>query len=471
MIPDWLPRAFTAPLFPLGQQTISLLWLLQVTALLVAVSLLARAIKHALRERLLVWLQISEGRREVIATLSSLGLAALGYVLVAQGMGLDFGALAVILGALGVGLGFGLQDLTRNLSSGLTLLMEGKLKVGDLIEFNQTTGFIKEISIRSTVISTFQGSEIIVPNTYLTNSPVQNLSYASTHGRVDVAVMVAHGSDVLEVTEVLLQAALEEPGINPDPAPQVIFSSQGELGLGFELRVWTSEIYSGQTILSGLNYAIEQGLRERGLQLASPRREIRLVNTLSSALGEGTDPLVSETTPAPPSESLRELLRNLPHLEGIRDRPLRELIASGARRRLSAGEVLTRQGEPGHSFNLVLSGSIDAIHETDRISQRLFSFQRGEFFGELPLLLEVPYPTTMRAAEETTLFVIPRGGFRTLLQRHPDFAEIIAEEMTRRRDVLRSYEDCLRERGFLVDQDMSNPLNWIRERLRHLLRP
>ncbi len=456
-IPERLLRAFTAPLFPLGQQSISLLWLLQVAALLVAVSLLARGIKWFLKDRLLPRFQVPEGRREATATLTSLGVAALGYVLVVQGMGLDFGALAVILGALGVGLGFGLQDLTRNLSSGLTLLMEGKLKVGDLIEFNQTTGFIKQISIRSTVISTFQGSDIIVPNSLLTNSPVQNLSYTNFTGRIDVPVMVAHGSDVFAVTEVLLQAALEEPHVNPEPAPQVLFSSQGELGLGFTLRVWTSTIDSGQTIGSGLHYAIHQGLRERAIELAWPRREIRSPGARPESL-----------PPAP--ETLGELLTNLRFFQGLRGRPLRQLLASGARRYLAAGEILVRQGESSHSFNIVLSGCVDAIHETDRVSRRLFSFQRGEFFGELPLLLEVPYPTTMRAAEDTTLFVVPRGGFRPLLQLHPAFAETIADELNRRQDVLQSYEADLRERGLFVDAAMGSPLEWIRERLRQFLR-
>jgi CRP-like cAMP-binding protein len=124
----------------------------------------------------------------------------------------------------------------------------------------------------------------------------------------------------------------------------------------------------------------------------------------------------------------------------------------------------------GQSFNIVLSGSIDAIHETDRVSQRLFSFKSGEFFGELPLLLDVPYPTTMRAAENTTLFVIPRGGFRPLLQLHPAFAEIIAEELSRRKDVLHSYEDYLRERGLYADEAISSPFDWIRDRLKQFLR-
>jgi len=461
---------FTAPLFPLGEQSISLAWLLQVAALLVVVSLLARAIKGLLRERLLLWLQLPEGRREAIATLCGLGLAALGYVLVVQGMGLDLGAIAVIVGALGVGLGFGLQDLTRNLSSGLTLLMEGKLKVGDLIEFNQMQGFIKEISIRSTVVRTFQGSEIIVPNTFITNNPVQNLSYSMTDGRVEVPVVVAHGSDVLDVTEVLLQAALDEPFVNADPSPRVVFASQGEPGLSFLLWAWTSDIQNALLIRSNLNYAIDQGLRERGIELASPRRLIELIGSASAPLEQnpdGRDPVKREPSQLRP---LSDVLPALPHFQGLRGRPLRELIASGARFSLRTGDILIRQGELGHNFNIVVSGCIDAIYETDRISRRLFSFRQGEFFGELPLLLEVPYPTTMRAAEDTTLFVIPRGGFRALLKNHPEFAEIITEEVSRRQEVLDSYEESLRARGFLTNQDLNNPLQWFRDQMRNLLR-
>lgn len=470
MSAGWVSRAFTAPLFPLGEQSISLAWLLQVAALLVVVSLLARAIKHLLRERLLRWLQMSEGRREAIATLAGLGSAALGYVLVVQGMGLDFGAIAVLVGALGVGLGFGLQDLTRNLSSGLTLLMEGKLKVGDLIEFNQTKGFIKEISIRSTVVRTFQGSEIIVPNTFITNNPVQNLSYSMTDGRVEVPVVVAHGSDVMDVTEVLLQAALDEPCVNADPPPRVVFASQGELGLSFLLWAWTSEIQSAQLILSSLNYAIEQGLRERGIELARPRRLIELIPSASAPVDESLDGRDSVKRKPSQCLPLSEVLPALPHFQGLRGRPLRELIASGARTNLRTGDILVHQGEMSHNFNIVVSGCIDAIYETDRISRRLFSFRQGEFFGELPLLLDIPYPTSMRAAEDTTLFVIPRGSFRALLQRHPEFAEIITEEVSRRQEILNSYEESLRERGLMADQDLNNPLQWLRDQLRNLLR-
>ena len=390
----------------------------------------------------------------------SVGLAALGYVVVAQGMGLDFGALAVIFGALGVGVGFGLQDLTRNLSSGLTLLMEGKLKVGDLIEFGNTSGYIREISIRSTVIRTFQGAEIVVPNSAITNAPVKNLYYRSPDGRVDVEVTVAHGSDVLAVTEVLLEAALAEPTVLADPPPKVLFHRLEGQGLAFELWAWTSAIHASLSLRSSLNYAIEQGLRERQIELAGARQQVQLLSTRNVAGMDGE------------SENRRPLRTSLPEhpcFRSMDERRLRELVGSGARRFVPTGTVLVRQGEEGRFFHMVLSGAMDAIHETDRVSRKLFTFKAGEFFGELPLLLQVPYPTTMVAAQDTTLFVVPSGSFRALLASRPEFADTVAQEVARRSDVLRSYEDCLRKRGLLEDADLGNPLQWFRDRLRRVL--
>ncbi len=455
-----LEKLFTSPLLPLGRQSFSLLWILQVLLLLLAVSLAARELKRLLAGRVLLWFSLPEGRREAVATLVSLGLAALGYVVVAQGMGLDIGALAVVFGALGVGIGFGLQELTRNLTSGLTLLMEGKLKVGDQIEFGDTTGFIREISIRSTVIRTFQGAEIVVPNSSITNAPVKNLSYQSPDGRVDVAVTVAHGSDPLAVTEVLLDAALAEPTVLTDPPPKVLLHGLQGQGMAFELWAWTSAIQAGLSLRSSLNYAIEQGLRERHIELAGARQQVQLLSSRRAVEEDGAGP---DWSP------LRASLPDHPCFSSMDDRRLRELVGSGARRSLPAGTVLVHQGDEGRSFHLVLSGAVDAIHETDRVSRKLFTFTAGEFFGELPLLLQVPYPTSMVTSQDTTLFVVPSGSFRALLASRPDFADTVAQEVARRSDVLRSYQDCLRQRGLLDDADVHQPLQWFRERLRRVL--
>jgi hypothetical protein len=326
------------------------------------------------------------------------------------------------------------------------LAAKGKLKVGDQIEFGDTTGFIREISIRSTVIRTFQGAEIVVPNSAITNAPVKNLSYQSSDGRVDVEVTVAHGSDPLAVTEVLLEAALAEPSVLADPPPKVLLHGLQGQGMAFELWAWTSAIHASLSLRSSLNYAIEQGLRERHIELAGARQQIQLLPSRRAEAENGA---------APDWSPLRASLPDHPCFRSMDERRLRELVGSGARRLVPAGTVL--------------SGAVDAIHETDRVSRKLFTFSAGKFFGELPLLLQVPYPTTMVASEDTTLFVVPSGSFRALLASRPEFADTVAREVARRSDVLRSYEDCLRQRGLLEDADMGHPLQWFRERLRRVL--
>ena len=188
---ELLHRSTTMPLFTLGQESITLLWLIQVFGLLIIVTLLARSLKRFLKNFLLLKLKINEGNREVISLLVGLGLGILGFILVLQAMGIQLASFAVTLGGLGIGIGFGLQELTKNLVSGLTILGEGKLKVGDLIEFNNKMGYIREISIRSTVIRTFKGSDLVVPNTELTSGSVENWNYDNCQGRIEIPITVA----------------------------------------------------------------------------------------------------------------------------------------------------------------------------------------------------------------------------------------------------------------------------------------
>ncbi len=275
---QWIQETLTSPLFKLGRDDISLIWILQVIGLLLLVTLISRAIKRFLKYYLLLKLGIGEGNREVIGTLSGLGLATLGYILVLQGIGLDFAFLAVIIGGLGIGIGFGLQELTKNLVSGLTLLAENKLKIGDLIEFNDNLGFIQEISIRSTVIRTFKGSELVVPNTDLTSNAVENWNYENCQGRIEIPIFVDYGSDPLLITEILLESAAMEPEVLTNPSPKVIFQGFNESDLGFELWVWVDRIDRRQLIKSSLNFMIEYHLRQRQIKIPFPQREISIRN-------------------------------------------------------------------------------------------------------------------------------------------------------------------------------------------------
>jgi small-conductance mechanosensitive channel/CRP-like cAMP-binding protein len=461
----WLQTLLNQPLFQLGSQGISLLWLIKVIVLLLLMTLIARGIKRFLKYYLLIPLKISEGNREVIGTLTSLGLGTLGYIVILQAMGLDFSSLAVIIGGLGIGIGFGLQELTKNLVSGLTLLGESKLKVGDLIEFQGELGYIKEISIRSTVIRTLQGSELIVPNTDLTSNPVENWNYENCHGLIKIPVDVDYSSDPLLVTEFLLESAFMEEAVLKQPSPKVIFKGFGDNALNFELWVWVDRIDRRPLIISSLNFIIEYNFRQRGITIPFPQRDLWLRNPDQLATlirGEQYKPssvIKSETLP-----TLKEYLQQVGCFHSLNDLQLRNLIEMGQRRHLSRNEIFVHQGEMGHSFNVILSGQIDAIFANQKISNRLLVFKTGDYFGELPLMLNIPYPTTMRAATDTILFMIGKDCFHHLLNQYPHLAEDVANELANRQAVLDSYQDKLKEMG-LLEEEMKNPVEWIRQRI------
>ena len=263
---EFLSRSMTMPLFKLGQESVTLWWLIQVFGLLIIVSLFARSLKRFLKNFLLLKLKFNEGNREVISLLVSLGMGILGFILVLQAMGIQLASFAFIIGGFGIGIGFGLQELTKNLVSGLTILGEGKLKVGDLIEFNNKMGYIREISIRSTVIRTFKGSDLVVPNTELTSGSVENWNYDNCQGRIEIPITVAYESDPVLVTEMLLESACMEKSVLRNPPPKVIFKGFGEHALNFELWVWVEKIHQRLFILSSLNFIIQYNFQQRGIR-------------------------------------------------------------------------------------------------------------------------------------------------------------------------------------------------------------
>ncbi len=459
LIQQWFHQTFSTPLFNIGGEEISILWLLKAIMLLILVSIIARGIKRFLKYYLLVLLRINEGTREVIGTLSSLGLGTLGYILVLQGLGLDLASFAVILGGFGVGIGFGLQEITKNLVSGLTLLGESKLKVGDLIEFQDHLGYIQEISLRSTVIRTFKGSQLVIPNTDLTSQPVENWNYENCQGRIEIAIGVAYNSDLLLVTELLLEAAFMEKEVLVSPSPKVVFIDYGDNALNFELWVWVEKIERRQLIKSSLNFIIEYKFRQGGISIPFPQRDLWLRNLEELSSKE------KKTSQEQQYFTLKESLKNFPCFQHLNELELRNLIEMGSRRYLKTDEIFIRQGEYGSHFCIVLSGEIKAIYETKKVSRLLFSFNQGQYFGELPLLLEIPYPTTMIAAKDTNLFLLEKPCFQNLLSQYPHLATEVASELAKRQDTLEQYQQTLKEMGLIDDQSFKDPITWIRGRL------
>jgi potassium-dependent mechanosensitive channel len=409
-----------------------------------------------------VRLGLSEGQREALSLSIAYGAGTLLFLLVLQINGLDLGPLMVLLGGLGVGIGFGLQEITKNLVSGLTLLAEGKLRVGDLVEFEGLTGYIKEISVRSTIVRTLDGADVVVPNSDLTGRRILNWSYKDLSGKLRLPFSVAYRNDSLLVTETLLDCAYREPSVLHEPPPKVIFKGFGANSMEFELWVWVARIDEGITIASSLYFMIDESFRRVGLTMSMPQQELRMTVTADGK------PIASADSPASsPTVSIRESLRHLPPFNICSDTHLRRLIETGYRKRLGESEILFNEGERGRDFYLVLSGAVETV--PTRLDKQIKVYGAGELMGEVPVVLGIPYLVTARSLEETSLFVIRESEFAKLLPLYPDLAETFALELTKEKEIYLPVRQHLEELGLLdMNEREGSFIAWARSRLKKI---
>lgn len=230
------------------------------------------------------WLKkssMARGSREALVTISGYIGVALA-VLIALGVaGVQFTNLAIIAGALSVGIGFGLQNIVNNFVSGLILLFERPVKTGDWIVVGNTEGHVKRISIRSTLIQTFDRADVIVPNSELISGQVTNWMLHDARGRIRVPVGVAYGSDTKQVQDILLHIAEEHPNVITDGSmtpPKVLFMNFGDSSLNFELRAFIRNIDERLQVVSDINFAIDAAFRQANIEIPFPQREVHLHN-------------------------------------------------------------------------------------------------------------------------------------------------------------------------------------------------
>lgn len=457
-----------------GSEKITLLWIFKLILALILVLGMTTLCKKLLRSYVLVQLKFSQGSREAISTLISYCFGTLGFLLVLSVNGLNIASLAVVLGGLGVGVGFGLQEITRNLVSGLALLVEGKLQVGDYVEFGGLSGYIKEIAMRSTIIQTFDGGDIVVPNSRLVGNEVLNWSYKNYTGKIHLQIGVAYGSDPILVTETLLNSAYMEPRVLYEPPPRVIFKGFGDSSLEFELWVWVNRIDEEISVRSSLNYIIEYNFRQLGIQIPFPQRELWVRNLEGRSpkiLPDEADEAALSTAQIPSSQpiSIRHLLKQIPYFRYASDLHLREVIEAGYRKLLSDEETLFQEGEPAKAVYIVLSGEIE-VNAAD-LAQCMRTYRSGDFFGETPILLDVTYLATAQAIGETSLFVIPKRNFEKLLQTCPKLAETFTQELSKGQEEYTRLRQQLQNLGLLkmVEQQHSF-VRWVQSRLEQLFK-
>jgi small-conductance mechanosensitive channel len=189
----------------------------------------------------------------------------LGFFFAIAALGFDMTKFTILAGAFGVGVGFGTQNIINNFVSGLILLFERPIKVGDAIQIEDAVGVVERIGIRATVIRTATGSDVVVPNGSLISSRVTNWTSAHGERSLELAVSAAAGSDAHHVMNLLKTVASADPRISKDPPPQVVFVKYSPGSLDFELRVWTNSVNQTVQIRSDLALAINAALFKENL--------------------------------------------------------------------------------------------------------------------------------------------------------------------------------------------------------------
>src|SRR5216110_39737 len=269
-----IPLAWNAPL---PAVSLSLLQIFLLIALLIAVFWISSRTKRFLFNRFLVNSCLDRALQYAIAQIIANVVLVVGVLIVLENTGIHLGALAVFAGAVGVGVGFGLQNIASNFISGLVILAERPITIGDRVEVAGVVGQVQQIHARSTVIVTNDNIAMIVPNTKFIDSPVTNWTYGDPRVRFRIPVGVAYGSDVRKVSDALVAAGRSNPHVLDDPAPSVFLKEFGASSINFELVVWSSEMsHRPSRFKSDLNFAIEEKLREAGIEIPNTQRDLHI---------------------------------------------------------------------------------------------------------------------------------------------------------------------------------------------------
>ena len=240
----------------------------------------ARAVRRLLRDELPGRAGLPRGAGNSIASLSYYGVLLVGLLIALSAAGFKVSQLTLVFGALGVGIGFGLQNVVNNFVSGLVLMFERPIQPGDVVDVAGISGTVRGIGLRATVIRTFEGADVVVPNGQLLNGNLSNWTMYDRNRRVEVPVSVAYGADPGQVVALLRAAAVQTPGVAEMPAPVVAMTGYGDSGLNFSVRVWTHDQDGWVMLRSDLLARMLTALDGAAISIPYNRLDV----TLSSAM-------------------------------------------------------------------------------------------------------------------------------------------------------------------------------------------
>lgn len=263
--------------FKMGTLLVTPMFVLKAAIFLVLLALGARLARSVVRDRILVRTSIDRGLQYALSVGTGYLIFFVGLTIGLQSLGLNLSSIAFLGGAIGLGIGVGLQPVVNNFVSGLILLVERPIKVGDRVEIEQLTGDVVKIAARSTWVRTNDNVVIIVPNSEFTSHRVTNWTANDRRVRITIPVGASYSSDPENIKRLLLQVAAEHPDILADPAPDVMFAGFGDSSLDFELRVWTTnQVRTPHILKSDLYFSIFRIFQRESIEIPFPQRDLHL---------------------------------------------------------------------------------------------------------------------------------------------------------------------------------------------------
>jgi potassium-dependent mechanosensitive channel len=272
----------------IGNLKINLVRLMQTALIIFFTYIIVRLGRHILQTKLLDRSGLEVGLRSSIVTISIYMAWGLGILAALYALGVSGTSLTVAFGALSIGLGFGLQNIFNNFMSGIIMLFERPIQVGDAVEINGIWGDVKKINFRSTVVQTYDNASLIIPNSDFISNQVTNWSFRDRRLRIKIDVGVAYGSDIELVRKTLLEVADTTPNVLKYPHPEVLFTEFADSSLNFVLRVWT-DIDNMLKAGTAIRFEIDRLFRERGVEIPFPQRDLHM-RTATAAAHSNTGP-------------------------------------------------------------------------------------------------------------------------------------------------------------------------------------
>lgn len=274
---SWVWDIFTTPIFTLGKSGISIGTILYVSIAFTLLFVLTRRLKHILIARITEKTTLSKGSVVSMGTIFRFVVIMVGSIIILQSAGIDISTIGLIAGGLGIGIGFGLQNITDNFISGIVILFEKPIKVGDRIEIGDIEGDVINIAVRATTIQTNDNISIIVPNSQFISSQVINWSHNDRSIRYRIPVGVSYNEDPDQIRSILLAVANDSPHVLKEPIPMVLFTEYGDSSLNFELAVWTQTHTDKPKILkSELYFEIFSRFKKQSIEIPFPQRDLHI---------------------------------------------------------------------------------------------------------------------------------------------------------------------------------------------------